>query len=72
MKLTLELDREVDGRWIGSVPELPGVHVYADTREGALSRVLALAYTVLADEVEHGDRDPHTLLNLVIDTREAA
>jgi predicted RNase H-like HicB family nuclease len=72
VKLTVEFDREVDGRWIASVPELPGVHVYADTREGALGKVLALAYSVLADEVEHGERDPRTLLNVEFDTREAA
>jgi predicted RNase H-like HicB family nuclease len=54
------------------VPELAGVHVYGDSRDGALAKALSLAYTVLADEVEHGERAPQTLLNLTIDTREAA
>jgi predicted RNase H-like HicB family nuclease len=72
MRLTVEFDREADGRWIASVPELAGVHVYGDSRDGALAKALSLAYTVLADEVEHGERGPQTLLNLTIDTREAA
>jgi predicted RNase H-like HicB family nuclease len=43
VKLTVEFDREVDGRWIADVPELPGVMVYADSRDQALARVLSLA-----------------------------
>jgi predicted RNase H-like HicB family nuclease len=72
VKLTVEFDREVDGRWIADVPELPGVMVYADSRDQALARVLSLAYTVLADEVEHGERDATALLSVTFDTREAA
>jgi predicted RNase H-like HicB family nuclease len=72
MRLTVEFDREADGRWIASVPELAGVHVYGDTREQALAKALALSYTVLADEVTHGERDARTLLSVTFDTREAA
>jgi predicted RNase H-like HicB family nuclease len=71
VKLTVEFDRETDGRWIATVPELAGVHVYGDTREQALAKVLSLAYTVL-DEVEHGERDATTLLSVTFQTREAA
>jgi predicted RNase H-like HicB family nuclease len=31
MKLTIETDREEDGRWIAEVPELPGVLCYGAT-----------------------------------------
>jgi predicted RNase H-like HicB family nuclease len=72
VKLTVEFDHEADGRWIADVPELPGVMVYGDTREEALAKVLSLAYTVLADEVQHGERDAQTLLSVTFDTREAA
>jgi predicted RNase H-like HicB family nuclease len=54
MDLRVELDRETDGRWIGEVPELPGVLVYGQTREQAVSKVAALALRVLADQVENG------------------
>jgi predicted RNase H-like HicB family nuclease len=72
MKLTVQFDHEVDGRWIAEVPELPGVLVYGESREAALAKVLSLAYTVLADEVQHGERDAQSLLSVTFDTREAA
>ncbi|MGH2634243.1 MAG: type II toxin-antitoxin system HicB family antitoxin, partial [Tepidiformaceae bacterium] len=49
MKLTIELDRETDGRWIAEVPELPGVMCYGLTRDEALMNAQALALRVLAD-----------------------
>jgi predicted RNase H-like HicB family nuclease len=56
--LTIEIDREEDGRWIAGVPDLPGVMAYGGTREEAVSRVEALALRVLADRVEHGETVP--------------
>jgi predicted RNase H-like HicB family nuclease len=55
MTLTIELEREVDGRWIAEVPELPGVLVYADTQDKAAQLVRALAFRVLADQIEAGE-----------------
>ena len=72
MKLTVDFDREADGRWIASVPELPGVHVYGSTRDEALASAQSLALHVLADEVEHGDRDPSTLLTVTFSPARAA
>jgi predicted RNase H-like HicB family nuclease len=57
-KLTIDLEREDDGRWIAEVPALPGVMVYGQTREEALARVEALALRVLADRLEHGEAVP--------------
>jgi predicted RNase H-like HicB family nuclease len=42
MKLTIELDREVDGRWIAEVPEL-SVLIYGDSRQDAIQRVQSAA-----------------------------
>jgi predicted RNase H-like HicB family nuclease len=72
VKLTVEFDRETDGRWIASVPELAGVHVYGESRDQALAKVVSLAYTMLADEVENGERNAQTLLSVTIDMRGAA
>lgn len=58
MTLTIELDREEDGRWIAEVPELPGVLAYGQSRDEAISRAEALALRVLADKVEHGETVP--------------
>ena len=55
MCLTLEIDREDDGRWIAESPALPGVLAYGDTRDQAIARAEALALRVLADRLEHGE-----------------
>ena len=47
--MKIEIEREDDGRWIAEVPDLPGVLVYAQSREEAISKVKALALRVLAD-----------------------
>jgi predicted RNase H-like HicB family nuclease len=58
MNLHVETEREQDGRWIGEVPELPGVLVYGSTRDEAVARAKALALRVLADRLEHGEAVP--------------
>jgi predicted RNase H-like HicB family nuclease len=55
VRCTVELDREVDGRWIADVSELPGVSVYGGTRDAAIAAAKALALRVLADRLEHGE-----------------
>ena len=61
MYLTLELDREEDGRYIVEVPDLPGVLAYGATKEEATARAQALALRVLADRLEHGEPAPNLL-----------
>ncbi|MBC7265706.1 MAG: type II toxin-antitoxin system HicB family antitoxin [Anaerosomatales bacterium] len=53
--LSIELEREVDGRWIAEVPELPGVLAYGKTRDEAIAHVQALALRVVADRLERGE-----------------
>ena len=55
MRLTVEIDREADGRWIADMIDLPGVMAYGKSQEEALSSVKALALRVLADKMEHGE-----------------
>jgi predicted RNase H-like HicB family nuclease len=43
MNLTVETEREEDGRWIAEVPDLPGVLAYGKTRDEAIARAEALA-----------------------------
>jgi predicted RNase H-like HicB family nuclease len=57
MKLTIEFEQEADGRWIAEVPELPGVLVYGDTQAKAAQNARALAFRVLADQIEAGEID---------------
>jgi predicted RNase H-like HicB family nuclease len=58
MNLLIEIEREDDGRWIAEIPDLPGVMVYGQTREEAISRVEALALRVIADRLESGEVAP--------------
>ena len=56
--LTLETERETDGRWIAEIAQLPGVLAYGDSREEAVAKAEALALRVLADRLEHGEDVP--------------
>jgi predicted RNase H-like HicB family nuclease len=58
MPLTIEVEREEDGRWLAEVPEIPGVLAYGQTREEATERVQALSLRVLADRLDHGEAVP--------------
>lgn len=61
MKISIELDREDDGRWIAEALELPGVMTYGDTKEQAISNTEKLAIEVIADRIQHGEMDPSSL-----------
>ena len=55
-RMTIEVEREDDGRWLAEVPDLPGTMAYGKSRREAIVRVRALALRVLADRAEHGER----------------
>ena len=54
MTLTIELDREVDGRWIAVVPEL-NVLLYGDSRQDAIQRAQSAALEIVLDRIAHGE-----------------
>ena len=56
--MKIEIEREEDGRWTAEIPDLPGVMVYGDSRNEAISKAEALALRVLADRLEHGEEIP--------------
>ena len=58
MSLAVKVEQEMDGRWIGEVPELPGVMAYGTTRDEAVARVRAISMRVLAERLEHGEPVP--------------
>jgi predicted RNase H-like HicB family nuclease len=67
MTLTVEIEREPDGRWMADVPSLPGVMCYAGDRNEALAKVQALALRVIAERLEHRET-PVELLTLTFTT----
>lgn len=58
MHLTVNLELEDDGRWIAEVPELPGVLVYGESRDDAITRVKALSLRILADRIGYDGSAP--------------
>jgi hypothetical protein len=54
MRLTIELDREVDGRWIAEVPEL-NVVLYGESKPDAIHRAQLAAREIVLDRIAHGE-----------------
>jgi predicted RNase H-like HicB family nuclease len=61
MKLTLECERESDGRWLAEIPELPGVIVYGTNADDAIRNAQVLALRVIAERIEHGEAIPSNI-----------
>jgi predicted RNase H-like HicB family nuclease len=55
------LEREQDGRFLASVPDLPGVMAYGASEAEAVRKVKSIALQVLADMIESGEEVPAPL-----------
>ena len=62
MHLSIESEREDDGRWLAEVPELPGVLACGASRDEALAKAQVLALRVLAERIEHNEGRPEAIL----------
>jgi predicted RNase H-like HicB family nuclease len=60
MKLTIELDRELDGRWIAEVLEL-NVLLYGDSKQDAIQRAQSAAREIVLDRIAHGELPPDSV-----------
>jgi len=56
--LTIEIERERNGRWLGELPELPGVVSYGATKAEARTNTIALAFRVIGERIAHGEPVP--------------
>ncbi|MEI6706105.1 MAG: type II toxin-antitoxin system HicB family antitoxin [Methylococcales bacterium] len=54
-KYLIELEQEIDGRWIAEIEALSGAMVYGDTREQAIMAIEILALRILVDHLELGE-----------------
>jgi predicted RNase H-like HicB family nuclease len=61
LDLSIELEREDDGRWLAEVPAFPGTLCYGQTRAEAVAHVQALALRVLAERLEHDEAPAEAL-----------
>jgi len=59
--IRVEIEREDDGRFLASVPDLPGVMAYGESEGEAIRKVKSIALQVLADMVESGEQVPEPL-----------
>ncbi len=55
MNLSIECEREADGRWIAEIVQIPGAMAYGATREAAMARAEIVALRAIADRIEHGE-----------------
>ncbi len=58
MQLTLEVEREDDGRWLAEVVQLPGALAYGASADEAMAKAEALALRALAERLEHDEAGP--------------
>jgi predicted RNase H-like HicB family nuclease len=58
MNITIESEREEDGRWLAEVVGVPGVLAYGATQAEAMAKAEALALRALAERIEHGEMAP--------------
>jgi predicted RNase H-like HicB family nuclease len=61
MEVSIEYEREEDGRWLAEVPQLAGVLAYGSSPDEAMARVEVLVLRVLADQLEHGEAKPQPI-----------
>ena len=59
--LRVQIEREADGRFLASVPDLPGVMAYGETEDAAVRKAKAIALQILADMIESGEDVPEPL-----------
>ncbi len=57
MRLTIELDRKLDGRWIAEVPELNEL-LYGDSKPDAIQQAQSAACEIVLDRIAHGELPP--------------
>jgi predicted RNase H-like HicB family nuclease len=56
--MKIEIEREMDGRWIAEVPDLPGVIAYGQSCQDAILKAQVLALRVIADRLDNGEVIP--------------
>ena len=58
MKLSIECEREEDGRWIAEIVQIPGAMAYGATRDEAMAKAEVVALRAITDRIEYGEAKP--------------
>jgi predicted RNase H-like HicB family nuclease len=56
--IRVDVKREADGRWLATVPDLPGVLAYGSTEVEAIRKARAMALEVVADLLASSEDAP--------------
>ena len=60
-RMTVETEREADGRWLAEVLEIAGALCYGATCEQAIANAQALALRTIAERKEHSEVIPDSI-----------
>jgi len=58
MNFNIECEKEVDGRWISEIAQLPGVLCYGNTQDEAMAKAEILALRAMAEQLERAEFHP--------------
>lgn len=61
LRFNIETEREVDGRWIAEIGDLPGALAYGKTESEARAKAYAIALRAIADDVENSKDVPQSI-----------
>ena len=61
LRFNIQTEREVDGRWIAEIGDLPGALAYGKTEEEARAKAYAIALRAIADDVEKSKDVPQSI-----------
>src|SRR2546423_10012570 len=61
VRFNFQIEREVDGRWIAEIPEVPGAMAYGATVEEAKAKAYAIALHAVAEDVEASREIPTSI-----------
>ena len=62
--IRIEVEQEVDGRFLASIPDLPGVMAYGLLDAVAIRKAKTVALQVIADMIESGEDLPLPITKL--------
>lgn len=66
MKYKIQCEREMGGRWIAEIEELPGVLAYGKIKKEAIAKAEALALRVISERIEHGESGPDFSISFTV------
>ena len=66
--MRVEVETEVDGRFIAEVPDIPGALAYGDTADEAVRKVESLVLRILADRIDAGEESEERANGFTIST----